>query len=619
MDKHLLIGFVISISVLTQFITALLAVRLIRVTGNRVSWGLISLSIFFMAIRRSISLFQFIAGDSRSASNLSFEIVGLIISFLMLGGVILISPLFKSMADEIVRRKRAEEALRESEKKLNSVASNLAEGLLVVDEGGRIVFMNPEAERLLGWNAEELNRKGVHSTIHFQKADDTPLPIEECPIHNVAITGERFFSADEVFVRRDGTVFPVSIICSPVIEDGRVVASVTAFRDITERKRLEQELMKVRNLESIGLLARGIAHDFNNLLQGMLGNIHVAKLHMRPADKAYRYLEAAENARSLAKDLTGQLLTFAKGGLPVKKPVRIEGFLREWVTLALRGSNLTAEFDLNEMDRAVEIDEVQMRRVIENLVINAKESMPKGGTLGVSSRVISVSKEDGLPLREGDYVKISIKDQGAGIPEKNIPRIFDPYFSTKNIGNQKGMGLGLATCYSTMKNHGGFITVESKEAQGTTFHIYLPVAGMKVSQKRVTTSAATSASRKKRVLVMDDEKIVTAVAEIFLGELGYEAAVANEGSKAVELYRDAAMTGNPFDAVILDLVVPGGMGGVETLLRLLEIDAHVKAIVMSGYSNEQIITDFKRKGFLGALTKPYDIEELSAVLLKVCG
>jgi diguanylate cyclase (GGDEF)-like protein/PAS domain S-box-containing protein len=238
----MLIGFILTISVVVQFATAFLALTLIRVTGNRTSWGLISAAIIFMAVRRSISLSQVISGSSRYPLDLPFEFVGLITSILMLSGVILISPLFKSMADEIAQRKQAEKALRKTEKELSSITSNLAEGIYVLDEQGRTVFINPEAERLLGWTMDELNEKGTHNTIHCRKPDGTLLPMEECNIINVIRTGKRFYSRDEVFVRRDGTVFPVSVISAPIVEDGKIIASLTAFQDITELKQAENKL-----------------------------------------------------------------------------------------------------------------------------------------------------------------------------------------------------------------------------------------------------------------------------------------------------------------------------------------------------------------------------------------
>jgi PAS domain S-box-containing protein len=233
-------GFVLAISVLTQYLTAFIAVRLIRVTGRRIAWGLISLSISFMAVRRSISLFHYF-WDSKYHLDFSFELIGLITSILMLTGVILISPLFKSMADEIAHRKRAEKALGERERELSNVTSNMAEGIYVLDESGRVSFMNPEAERLLGWTLDELNEKGAHDLVHFRRPDGTPLPLEECNIHKVIKTGKRFSSTDEVFVKKDGTVFPVSVISAPIMENGKAVASVAAFQDITERRKAEEE------------------------------------------------------------------------------------------------------------------------------------------------------------------------------------------------------------------------------------------------------------------------------------------------------------------------------------------------------------------------------------------
>jgi len=515
------------------------------------------------------------------------------------------------------RRKEAEEALRKSEKKLSSITSHLAEGIYVYDESGRIDFMNPEAERLLGWTIDELNDKGAHSLIHFRKADGTPLPFDECGMHNVIKSGKRFVSADEVFIKKDGTVFPISVISGPIEEDGKVIGSVTAFRDITERKKLEHELMKARNLESIGLLAGGMAHDFNNLLQGLLGNIQIAKMHLKPGDTAYGYIEQAESVYGPAINLTHQLLTFAGGGSPVKRPVRMGERLRHWVNFALSGSNLKGDFDIDEDRCPVEVDEGQMRQVIHNLVINAVEAMPGGGVLRVRSHKVDVSKKEGLPLKEGVYMEISIKDQGIGIPERYITKIFDPYFSTKDMGNQKGMGLGLTICYSIVKRHGGCITVESKEGTGSTFHIHLPVSEKELLKANGELTERSPSLCKKKVLVMDDEKTITDVAGAYLTQLGYDVEVARDGSDAIGMYKNAEGAGSPFDIVILDLTVPGGMGGKETILKLLEIDPQVKAVVTSGYSNDPIMTDYTQSGFLGTLAKPYTLKELGSVLSRV--
>ena len=241
----MLTGTILTISVFVQFVTAYLALKLIRITGNRASWGLISLAISFMAIRRCISLTQFISGNYRHPLDLSFEVVGLITSVLMLSGVLLISPLFRSMADEIARRKQAEKVLRKTERELTGITANIAEGIYVLGEKGRTIFMNPEAERLLGWTMDELNEKGTHNTIHYLRADGTPLPLEECNMFNVIRSGKRFYSRDEVFVRKDGTVFPISVISAPIMEDGKIVASITAFQDITELKQAENKLREI--------------------------------------------------------------------------------------------------------------------------------------------------------------------------------------------------------------------------------------------------------------------------------------------------------------------------------------------------------------------------------------
>jgi len=259
MYKHILIGSILTISVLLQLATSFLAAKMIRVTGRRISWGLIALSIFFMALRRGISLFHFLSGGTQSQPGLLFVSVGLITSSLMLAGVILIAPVFRSMAEEINRRKAAEEALLKSERKLRSITSNMGEGMYVLDEGGRLTFMNPAAERLLGWTIDELNEGGPHNLVHFRKTDGTPLPFAECQMHSVITTGITFRSNDEAFVRKDGTVFPISAVTSPIMENGKLAASVTVFQDITEQKLAEEErehlIIQLRNsLAKVDLL-----------------------------------------------------------------------------------------------------------------------------------------------------------------------------------------------------------------------------------------------------------------------------------------------------------------------------------------------------------------------------
>jgi two-component system, cell cycle sensor histidine kinase and response regulator CckA len=501
------------------------------------------------------------------------------------------------------------EALRKNEAALRNITSSIAEGLYVMNAEGRITYMNEEAERLLGWSVAELNERGVHQLVHFRKADGSPLPLDVCRMHGNITGRSRYISNDEVFVRKDGTVFPVSIVCSPIVEDGKAVASVIAFRDIAETKRLEQEMLKAQKLESIGTLAGGIAHDFNNLLQGVFGFISMARLTFDQKEKSLAMLAQAEKALHQSVNLTSQLLTFSKGGKPVKKVLALRPLIENSVKFALSGSRVTYEIVTDEDLRAVEADEGQIGQVIQNIVLNADQSMPLGGMIRVSVRNMHAAAITAPPADlQGDLVQISIRDQGTGIPADHLTRIFDPYFTTK----EKGSGLGLATSYSIIKNHGGLVHVQSEVGKGTTFFIYIPASGAKGEETKRPAIPATT--RKGRILVMDDEEMIRTVAGELLTAIGHEVAFAEKGETALEAYRAARDAGRPFDVVILDLTIRGGMGGMETMRKLADIDPDVRAVVSSGYSDDPALSDYLEEGFRAFLKKPYNMEELQSTL-----
>jgi two-component system cell cycle sensor histidine kinase/response regulator CckA len=386
---------------------------------------------------------------------------------------------------------------------------------------------------------------------------------------------------------------------------------VIVFSDITEKRRMEDELQRAQKLESIGILAGGIAHDFNNILTAVIGNLSLAKIHARPEDEIYERLNEAGKAASIAKDLTQQLLTFSKGGAPIKKVASIKEILSDTTEFALSGSNVRCRYDIPEDLWSVECDVGQISQVINNLIINAKQAMPAGGTVDLAARNAVVAKRDKLPLADGKYLKIVVRDRGVGIPPEHLSMIFDPYFTTK----QRGSGLGLATTYSIVKNHGGYIRVETKEGSGTSFEVYLPSTGKVIMPARRISRGLPSG--RGRILLMDDEDVVRKVAGTLLKYLGYEVTIALDGAEMLELYRKARSQGRPFDAVILDLTIPGGMGGKEAVRRLLEIDSKAVAVVSSGYSNDPIMANYRKYGFKGVVAKPYEIDDLGATLQKV--
>lgn len=371
-------------------------------------------------------------------------------------------------------------------------------------------------------------------------------------------------------------------------------------------------------LESVGMLAGGIAHDFNNMLTGIMGNIGLAKLEAPPGGKLHNRLEEAEKASMRAKGLTQQLLTFARGGAPVKKTVSMAGLVRDSVSLALRGSDTRCEFSLPEGLLAAEVDDGQIGQVVANLVINAVEATPGGGVLHVDARNTVVGDEDALPLPEGRYVQITVKDQGIGIPKEYLGRLFEPYFSTK--GSHRG--LGLATSYSIVKNHGGHIAVESEVGLGTTFHVYLPASAAPApapAPAEVQGEQGGPLVGEGRILVMDDDEAIRTLLMALLSHAGYNVEVCRDGAEAIEKYADARAAGEPFDAVIMDMTIPGGMGGREAIRELLRIDPQVKAIVSSGYANDPLMADHRKYGFKGVVTKPYKVRDMVDVLRRVIG
>jgi len=419
----------------------------------------------------------------------------------------------------------------------------------------------------------------------------------------------------EVTCRNDRFGIRTLNISSTAITDrsGRPVSIVCLARDVTEARNMEEELLRTRKLESLGVLAGGIAHDFNNLLTGILGNISIAKMYTPSSDKITERLEMAEKASLRAKDLTNQLLTFSKGGDPVKKCVSLRDVLMEAAGFSLRGSNVKPEYRIPHDLWPVEIDEGQISQVINNLVINADQAMPGGGTLEIGCENVMITPGSSVPLKEGNYVKTYIRDQGTGIPGEHLKSIFDPYFTTK----QKGSGLGLATAYSIINRHGGHIGVSSEMGKGTVFTFYLPAAEKGSIGEQ--SPEATTYKGQGRILFMDDDEIVRDIAGEMLTSIGFEVECAVDSDEAVDLFRSAFESGDPFDVVLMDLTVPGGKGGKDAIQRLLLIDPEVKGIVSSGYSNDPVMSDCTRYGFKGVITKPYKFHELSRVLYEVLG
>jgi PAS domain S-box-containing protein len=393
--------------------------------------------------------------------------------------------------------------------------------------------------------------------------------------------------------------------------DGKIVGIIGFALDITERKQLEEEQSKASKLESIGILAGGIAHDFNNILTSILMNISLAKLYGNKDKKITDRLLEAENATMRAQNLTKQLLTFSMGGTPIKRITEISELIRETSCFSLRGSNVKCRLFLPDDLWPAEIDEGQISQVINNLVINSDQAMPEGGTMQIRAENVSVGPEDNLPFAEGKYVKIDIEDEGCGIHKKYLPKIFDPYFTTK----KKGSGLGLASVYSIIKNHGGHIEVDSEPGVGTRFQLCLPAYPAKYRKKKEKQQELLM--EKGKILLMDDDVSIRKAVSAMLKVIGHEVEAVCDGAEAIKEYKKAKGSSNPFDAVILDLTIPGALGGKEAIKRLLKIDPEVRAIVSSGYSRDPVLSDFKKHGFRGFVHKPYRLETLKEALVEV--
>lgn len=505
----------------------------------------------------------------------------------------------------LAARQRAEAALLESEGKYRLLVSKLPAIVFKGYADWAVDFFDDKIEALTGYGKAEFDSRSL-------KWFEVILP-EDLPSVKDAFT--RALKTNQSYVReyrikkQDGGILWLQekgqIICN---QDGRIDYISGVFFDITERKIVEEERVMFSKIESLGILAGGIAHDFNNILTVVLGNINLAMLDL-PADfGGQKILAEAEKACFQAQSLARQLLTFAKGGAPIKGPVAVDQLIMESATFACRGSQVRCEFTLPDNLWAIEADAGQINQVFQNLIINAIQAMPGAGTIKIHGENLLIEADSDLPLSAGKFVKISLQDQGSGMPAACLAKIFDPYFTTK----PKGSGLGLATAYSIIKDHHGHIIAQSELGVGTSFQVYLPAVERNlISHPEVNMKLFAG---KGKVLVMDDEDLVREVVGKMIVYLGYEACLAKTGEEAITMFTEAQRSGHPFDAVILDLTVPGGMGGRETLAKLFEIDPQVKAIASSGYSDDPIMADFHKYGFSAIIPKPYRVMEAGKVL-----
>ena len=530
---------------------------------------------------------------------------------------------FQGTILDITKHKQIEEALRESEERYREIVEGTDDLITRVDSEGRFTYVNHMAKKFFGIDPKKCIGMSAFDLIHSDDRQRTETAFAGW-VHNKlhSVTFENH-QVNQITGAIHEMLWAINLHYD---EKGNITGINNIARDLTDRKKLEEMLLKTGKLESLGTLAGGIAHDFNNILSVILANISLAEDDIKPELGSSKFLKEAAKAAIRAKDLSARLITFSKGGKPVKKVAPIGELVTDSVNSTLSGSRIDYEFSIPVDLSPVEIDQGQMKQVIHNIAMNAQEAMTAcavaaegragEGKIKVYCENITVGGKDALTIRDGKYIKISIKDQGGGIPEKNLPKIFDPYFSTKEMGTQKGMGLGLSTCHSIVAKHDGLITVESELGVGTTLALYLPASEKKIPEPEPTEEPLPErpVTGSGKILVMDDEEMIRNTARHLLSRFGYDAELSRDGAEAIELYKKAKTSGEPFDAVILDLTNQFGMGGREAIRKLLEIDPDVKAIVSTGYSHDPVVTEFWEYGFSGSLTKPYTIDELSRAL-----
>jgi PAS domain S-box-containing protein len=504
-------------------------------------------------------------------------------------------------------RHKMEKKLQRREHWLSATLRSISDGVIATDVSGRVIFMNPVAELLTGWNQEEAVDQNIKHI--FQIYDEVNRePVELTDLSEILHQDSFTPPTSNLFVDRNATEIIIDHRVAPIINEvGRPIGLIFLFRDITEQRRLTAELARNDKLDSISTLAGGIAHDFNNLLTVIWANIILASLDAHLQDVVIERLTVAQKSCMEAQGLTQQLLTFSKEGGPIKKLAAIKKILLD-ALMTFSNSEIAIVSEIPENLWPVEIDEFQIYQVINNLLSNAAQAMPMGGEVALTAENIFISETSALSVKPGNYLKITVQDQGAGISKNYLDKIFDPFFSTK----KHATGMGLTVAYTVIKNHGGYITVESEIGVGTTISLYLPAAYP--PRKPVLVTGDRLIPGKGKILLMDDDEMILEVIGLMLEKIGYQVGLAKTGNEAVELFHQALLAGNPFDAVILDSTIPGSIGGRETLAKLLELHAPVQAIISSGFANDPVMCNYQKYGFCAALPKPYKIIKLSEIL-----
>ena len=486
----------------------------------------------------------------------------------------------------------------------HSILNSTSDAIVIYDLESRVKYLNSAFTQIFGWSLDEL----LGQRIPFMPDSEREESLTR--ILDVIKHGSPCNAFETRRYTKDGRLLEISLSSSRYTDHhGETGGIVVILRDITELKKAQQEAIKAHKLESIGVLAGGIAHDFNNILSAIMGNITLAQMCSDQPDKVKSLLEASEKACLRAQGLTQQLLTFSKGGEPIRKATDIEGVILDSAKFVLRGSNVKCEFSITPNLKPAMIDADQISQVIQNIIINAKQAMPEGGIIRVTAepdRLPLTSKYPEDPLSKNEYIKICILDQGPGISSKIVGQIFDPYFTTRNTGS----GLGLAITHSIIKKHGGQIKVRSTPGQGCEFIIYLPVAEDRLQKTEHPSEAPVNTTMPSRILVVDDEDMIRDLLFNILQTENFSVTTAASGEEGIELYRQAQEEGQSYGLVIMDLTLPGGINGVEASQKIKKLDPNAKIVVSSGYADDPILSDYQNYGFIASLEKPFKVKDV---------
>ncbi len=523
------------------------------------------------------------------------------------------TPLFlEGLIEDITERKKSSEELMAERERLSVTLRSIGDAVITTDITGRITLMNKMAESITCWSQKEASGLALEEV--FRVIDRKSGEPGENPATKVLQSGlVEHIANDTILIDKTNKEKSISDSAAPIRDkESKIIGVVIVFRDVTENNRMEEELLKVKKLESVGILAGGIAHDFNNILAAIVGNLNLALMDNSIEEKTRKLLIGAEKASLRAKNLTLQLLTFSKGGEPVKETSSVAEIITDSADFVLHGSNVICHYNFPQYLWLVDIDKGQMSQVIQNIIINSRHAMPKGGTIDVQcENVVSAKVGSSLQNFPQNGIKITISDTGVGIPSNVIDRVFDPYFSTR----QKGSGLGLAISNSIIRKHNGRILVQSLPGKGTTFTIYLPASThQEEPEKQLKNQKKNLPS--SRIMVMDDEELVRDVAEAMLLQLGHKTILVEDGAEALRTYQAQMDNDEPVNAVIMDLTIPGGVGGKDAVQNILAIDPTARVIVSSGYSNDPIMANYQEYGFVAAVVKPYQVNELEKILEK---